>query len=286
MSDINQETSEAEIVVDNQNQDVIDSKKAEAALGGWREKSEFKGKPEDWVDYNDFLDKGKHILPIVQKKNAALESKIQRQELELSRLKESTARVLELAEATKARELEALKAEISQMKAQRAEALTDGDGKLVSALEDAIDAKKEAIKAKAADPVKKQEALPPDPDFVDFQDKNKNWYGKDEVLTFWANKRGLELDREGKSLKDILEIIAEEVKVEFPNKFDKSDRQRPPAQRGGNTTQGARPNTFEAMPKEVQSQFLKDVAAFRITESQKAAYKETYVQNYFSQQGK
>lgn len=275
-----------EIVVDSENQGVIDSKKAEATQGGWREKSEFKGKPEDWVDYNDFLDRGKHILPIVQKKNDALQKRIDRQDLELSRLKDSTARMLELADATKLRETQELKTEISQLKAQKAEAIAEGDGKRVNDLDDLIDEKKDAVRAKAAEPVRKQEVAPVDPDFVEFQSENKDWYGKDAEATSWANMYGQYLDTQGKSLKEILEIVSEKVKQEFPEKFGKSDRQRPPAQRGGSTPQGARPNTFEAMPKEAQNSFLNDVAAFRIPEAQKAAFKTTYVANYYAQQGK
>src|SRR5258706_9520841 len=65
----------------------------EASNMGWVDKDAYKGNPETWVDAKTFVEKGRHVLPILQKNN-------QRLNTELSTIRTENKKLGELLKAS------------------------------------------------------------------------------------------------------------------------------------------------------------------------------------------
>lgn len=69
---------------------------AEAKVMGWKDKPEFKGNPEHWVPADQYVEKGRHVLPIVTAHNQELRGQLQRTNQQV----EAVAAALRAANAT------------------------------------------------------------------------------------------------------------------------------------------------------------------------------------------
>ncbi len=58
----------------------------EARALGWVPQEEFKGDAERWVDAEAFVDRGKHIMPILQKNNERLQAQLRERDTRLTKL--------------------------------------------------------------------------------------------------------------------------------------------------------------------------------------------------------
>lgn len=58
----------------------------EARQLGWVPKEDFRGDPEKWVDAESFVERGKHIMPILRQNNAKLEQTLAQQSAEIARV--------------------------------------------------------------------------------------------------------------------------------------------------------------------------------------------------------
>src|SRR5215469_11122131 len=86
----------------------------EARNLGWVGKDEFKGDPSKWRPAEEFLDRGKRILPIVLKDNERLQRNLDRVKDELKELRDSTKQLVEFHTAAAKREYERGRREIEQ----------------------------------------------------------------------------------------------------------------------------------------------------------------------------
>lgn len=77
-----------EAVVDDQTQGPAAEILAEARRGGWRPKDEFKGDPNVWVDADKFVQRGREVLPHVQRHAAKLEEENRRLKVDQDQLKQ------------------------------------------------------------------------------------------------------------------------------------------------------------------------------------------------------
>ncbi len=91
MSDV----AHAEDVQPEQQTDKDRSSELEARRLGWVDKEEFKGDPDKWRPADEFLDRGRRILPIVQANERRLHRRVDELENLLKETRESTKELLE-----------------------------------------------------------------------------------------------------------------------------------------------------------------------------------------------
>jgi hypothetical protein len=118
---------------------------------------------------------------------------------------------------------------IQEIKESRAQAISDGDGQKVNALDEALDQAKDELK-EAKQAVKDAEVVKPteptteaiDPGLQQWLDRN-TWFGQDKRMTGIVNGIGESLRLEFPLLKGqpFLDKLDEVLAEEFPNKFGK-----------------------------------------------------------------
>jgi hypothetical protein len=136
-------------------------------------------------------------------------------------------------------------AKIKELRDSRAQAIADGDGQRVNALDDALDQAKDDLK-EAKQAVKDAErepapTTPPantptevEPALQSWLNEN-TWFGSDRRLTSIANGIGESLRLEFPSLKgqEFLDKLDEALAEELPNRFGKPGGRRPAAVESG-----------------------------------------------------
>jgi hypothetical protein len=163
-----------------------------------------------------------------------------------------------------------LESQLEQLKVAKRDAITQGDGDRVLAIEDAMDElkdqrleAKEELKA-AEEKAKEVPQVTADPFLNEWMDKN-DWFGKDSRMTGVANGLGIEIRKENPSLtgKAFLDKLDQELTETFPDKFGKK---RTPNPMEGSPNGTARPsvnsgkksyNTLPAEAKAACDRFVK-----------------------------
>lgn len=187
---------------------------------GWRPKEEWSGEEEDFIDAKEFLRRGE------------LFSKIDSQKRELNELKQAIKALQTHHEKVKETEY---KRAIADLKAAKKDALELGDAAAVVQIDDQIDDLREAQLKEEKQQVKAP-ATPPE--FNEFKSRNK-WYDNDRDLTEYADFVGTRYaaSNPGTPLEDVFKHVEDQVKRQFPEKFQNQNRQRPNPVEG--STQGA-----------------------------------------------
>ena len=103
----------------------------QATLMGWMPKENFRGNPETWVDAESFVEKGKHVLPILHKNNERLLGQVGTLTTELNALRAKIASQEASMEDFKTFHAEATKAQVAAARKEILEGLkaakTEGD---------------------------------------------------------------------------------------------------------------------------------------------------------------
>jgi len=181
---------------------------------GWVPKEDFQGEEHKWVDAGEFLRRGE------------LFSKIDAQNRKLKET-EKTLAALE-QHYLKVKETEYKRA-LADLKKQKKAALIENDVEAVLEVDEQIEELRDeqiAEAKQAAQAQMQQQAAQPHPEFVAWTQKN-SWYGTNKPMSAFADARGNELKAEGKSPSEVLRIVAEEVRKEFPSKFYNPERDKP-----------------------------------------------------------
>lgn len=259
----------------------------EAEAQGWVPKERFRGNETDWVDAETFVKRGREILPILRKNNENLVKDLNATKEQLREFREAAEEFKRFQKDTFDRKVKEYESRIQEIKESRAQAISDGDGQKVNALDDALDQAKEehkeAIKAaKEADKPIPQVEQPAaiDPGLQVWLDSN-SWFGQDKRMTAVANGIGESLRLEfpllkGKAFLDKLdEVLAEE----FPNKFNKQQQQSPASRvesgAGRQTRSSGGGKTYDSLPSEAKA------ACDRFVK-QKLMTREQYIADYYS----
>jgi hypothetical protein len=169
---------------------------------GWKPKEQFHGSEDDFIDAKEFVrrqplfDKIESTNRQVKQLNAAL-----------SALQEHYSKVNESA----------YNRAIADLKAQRKDALSNGDGDRFEAIDDQI---KEAEKQKLELETIKTPTVPEEehPEFKSWKARN-TWYGTTSHMRVFADEVGVRLHKQGKSPSEVLAEVEKAVRAEFPNKF-------------------------------------------------------------------
>ena len=259
----------------------------EAESQGWVPKERFRGNENDWVDAETFVKRGREILPILRKNNENLIKDLNQTKEQLKEFREAAEEFKRFQRESYERKATDYERRIQEIKDSRAQAITDGDGQKVNALDDALDEAKESFReAKQAvkdvvstkEPVATETAATIDPSLQLWLDRN-NWFGEDRRMTSIANGIGESLRLEFPGLKGqpFLDKLDEVLAEEFPNKFGGSKKNlsasRVESGSGRQSRSGSNAQSYDNLPptaKDACDRFVK----------QKLMTREQYVQDY------
>ena len=202
----------------------------EAESQGWVPKERFRGNESDWVDADVFVKRGREILPILRKNNENLMKDLNATKEQLKEFREAAEEFKKFQKDAYERKVSEYERQIREIKESRAQAISDGDGQKVNALDDALDQAKDELR-EAKEAAKEAERVPSntaaetagagvDPNLQVWLDRNE-WFGKDRRMTSIANGIGESLRLEFPDLKGqpFLEKLDEVLAEEFPSKF-------------------------------------------------------------------
>ena len=235
----------------------------EAESQGWVPKERFRGNESDWVDADTFVKRGREILPILRKNNENLIKDLQATKDQLKEFREAAEEFKKFQRESYERKAQEYEGQIREIKESRAQAISDGDGQKVNALDDALDQAKENFKeakqsvkdvVSAKDPEPTPEAI--DPNLQAWLDRN-TWFGQDKRLTAVVNGVGESLRLELPLLKGqaFLDKLDEVLAEEFPNKFGKkqSPSSRVESGSGRQSRSGGNAQSYDNLPSEAKS---------------------------------
>ncbi len=179
----------------------------EARNMGWVPKDDWTGDPEAWVDAGEFLERGKHVLPILSANNKKLlrrleESSRKQQQLE-GALRDSQEAIKALqrhySENAKRQVEEARKDLLKQLAAAKEAGDVETEVELQDRLVDLREATRtaEAHQAGNTPPPADQAAGAIHPVMQAWLDENKDWFGVDKEKTDKAQELGNEIRAAG-----------------------------------------------------------------------------------------
>lgn len=181
-----------------------------AADQGWVPQEEWEGDPEQWRPAKEFLDRGELFKKIEDQNRTIKEFKKALEDLK--------------GHHAKTRDTEYKRA-LDTLKAQKMQALEEGDAKSVINIDDQIDLVKEEQR-KLAEQANTPATSELNPEFVEWVDRNK-WYERDDNMKIFADALGQRLAMAGKSPSAVLAEVERQVREEFPHKFRNPNREKP-----------------------------------------------------------
>lgn len=263
----------------------------EARNMGWKPKEEFSGNPDNWVDAEEFLDRGRHVLPILNENNKRLQKELAARDNQISQLQsavqesQSSIKALQAHynESTK-RAVELAKKEvIAQLKAAKEGGDVETEVALTEQLQDLRDAERAAATAATSDdkPVD-QPAQPLDPAFIAWQQDNP-WFNTDlqktqAILAIANGLRAAGNKQVGRPFMDAcVKILDRNGEFEEPRAVSKVE--------GGGVSSSRTPGakSFASLPAEAKAACRADARhlvgpnkAFKKMEDWEAEYARTY----------
>jgi hypothetical protein len=235
----------------------------EAESQGWVPKERFRGNESDWVDADTFVKRGREILPILRKNNENLIKDLNATKEQLKEFRQAAEEFKQFQREAYERKASEYEKRIQEIKESRAQAISDGDGQRVNALDDALDLAKEEFKeakqaVKDADTVKVPEPTQAevDPGLQAWLDRN-TWFGEDRRMTAVVNGIGESLRLEFPLLKGqpFLDKLDEVLAEEFPTKFGKkqSPSSRVESGSGRQSRGGSNAQSYDNLPSEAKA---------------------------------
>ena len=235
------------------------SSEDKARAMGWVPQGEWRGDKARWVDADQFLERGEHLVPVLRERTDAMAKKID--ELQNS--------IKQFADYHSKTEQRAYERAVEMIKREMKAAVKVGD-------EEAFD----HAQAQYERLTKETEQRPQskvDPEFEDWRQVN-TWYGSDKQLTALANSVADMLVQEQPELKGkaFLKEVERQVKEVRPDKFRNPAQDKPPSVHGGESTGGSKPTGkgYRDLPAEAKMMCDQFVKAGLLT-------KEQYAKDYF-----
>jgi len=181
---------------------------------GWRPKDEFHGDEEDFIDAKEFV-RRQPLFEKIESQNKQIKNVTKA----LETFKQHYTRV----------EQAAVERALAQLKNQRKEALSDGDGERFELLDDEI--KKAEAKVVEIEQVKNQpivEETVVHPEWQAFQSRNP-WYNTTGYMRKFADDVGTTLASQGLTPTEVLKQVEQAVRKEFPAKFTNPNKEYAPS---------------------------------------------------------
>jgi hypothetical protein len=222
----------------------------EARSDGWVPEDEHKGEPPKggFVDAETFVKRGEERAGI-------LRSKVERLEDRVESLTETNRMFKDFHETSIQKERREKAALMEQLEAQRAEAVTAGDGQTFTRVDNELQ--------------QLRTELPADPMEETFQrvasswQQNNNWYGANDKLTTYADGLSPKLQAQYSDPAEYFAELTRRTKEAFPDEFRTA---APSVESGGERqSEKPKPNSFGALPPDAQAackQFERDIPGF------------------------
>jgi hypothetical protein len=249
----------------------------QARAMGWVDKGEFKGDPDKWRPAEEFLERGKNILPILTERYDALEQKFNSVSDKLEKTTQNLTRFAEFHKGTYKRAYDNAKRKIE---AKLAEAEQTGDLDAYKRGRDELE-NLEREQAKIVDDGQVADKNSPPPEYHDFAKAN-NWYGKDVAMTVFTDAMATQLQG-NPNIHNNVEFYAELERLareHFPHKFQDPNSQSVELGGGEGSGDGNKGNKkWGDLPRVAQDTYLRefsDIPGFT---------KEQYAKDYFEQEG-
>ena len=237
----------------------------EAKRQGWVPQEDYNGPEDKWVDADTFVKKGKEINALLRKDNDFLKREVAEMKTTMMEFKKFHADT----------EKRAYERAMSDLRDQKKEAISTGDGDKVLQIDDAID----ELKTRKPEPAAARASNQPDPTFVQWNEDN-SWFGKDTELTNEANLIGEVIKRQNPTLigSEFLDEVTKRVKKMYPEKFTNSNRSRPSPVEGTTAPRASAKNgkSYNDLPPEAK-------AACQKFEKSNLLTREQYLKEYFGE---
>lgn len=244
---------------------------AEAKQYGWVPKEDYRGKSE-WVDADEFVRRGRSSIPILRQKLTAEQARVSNLTTTVANLEKDMETVRKIGYAQAEKEW---KDRYEALKAQKAEALKDGEHSDVVELDEALEAHRAA---KPAEPKKagNGQGTGPTPEEKQWLAENP-WYNTNKKLTARANAIGVSLSDEYSGM-ELLEKVREEMELLFPEDMGVEPQNKPGMTHGSRRRTGAdvrtgNEHTYDNLPADARA------ACDRLVKSKRCTQQE-YLDNY------
>lgn len=237
---------------------------AEARKMGWTSKEEFRGDPDKWRPADEFVERGRNMLPILRKT-------VEKSQAEIAELKKS---IKEFAEYHSKTEQRAYAKAYGDLKAQQMQAVAEGNTEAFKQIDQEIEDLQKEVSGKKPITVPKDDNPADDPVYVEWASRNK-WIDTDKELAAYAEGQGLYLHKSrGLRGSELLEEVTKAVKAKFPDKFSNPRRNSAPSVEGGTPVAKKGGKTYADMPKDDRETCDRMVKRYGIS-------KEEFVKTYF-----
>jgi hypothetical protein len=242
----------------------------QAALMGWVPKEQFRGDEANWVEAEAFVEKGKHVMPILHKNNERLLATVGGLNAELASLKakiaEQSASMEDFRvfheEATKAQVAAARREILDGLKAAKVDGDVDAEVAAQAQLSEFDSAQR--VTKTVATVVPPKEAPVSDTISPEFKAWNavNTWFGTDHIKTGMAQGVANKLRAEGntKTGNAFLDDVTAGVDALFGGGSPRQDKVEGGGGAGG--PRGSGPATYANLPAEARAICDKQAARF------------------------
>lgn len=222
---------------------------------GWHPLAEFRGKPEDWRDADEFLAVGEAAAPVMRANNNRLHDLAERQDRELNTMRqtvaEQAAKLEELTLLAQRADKRGYDRAMAELRERRAEAVETGDSKAFAQFDEQMETLRTEFHA--APP--KRETPPPtpplDPAYPEFFAANP-WFNSDTTLkaAMIAAHNLVMVKHPAMDLREQLKQAKDRVIEEFPAKFGRrAVAPQPPEEDDDDMPIADRPRTRAAVAR-------------------------------------
>ena len=268
----------------------------EASRKGWKPEAQYTGPEGKWVDAKTFVERGERFTKKLESEIATLNSKI-------ASFEGTKTQFRKFFDDQMAKRDKEHNEAITALRIQKSQATRDGDDELAVELEDRIDAtrKQQAeLKAEAAasaaehqptTPAPAAAADQPNPVLDEWIADGNDWFKKDDVLTKHAIAVGEQMRKSGEKAigRKFLEIVAEQVRSDFPRRFKEleaaGNSRQNPADTAGKSGAGAGNQSAGYNGKSERDLPAEDLAIMRQFVKEGLYTKEQFLKSYFSRNG-
>ena len=231
---------------------------------GWRPRDEFDGTDDEFIDAKEFV-RRKPLFDKIEQQGKQLKATIKA--LEGLKQHYTSMREVEYERALKA------------LKAERKQALSDGDADRFDVLDDQIkEVESEAAKIQQTKNVPAVQEEVVNPEFQSWVTRN-NWYKNVGYMREFADEVGVRLHQQGLSPTEVLKQVEQAVRKEFPHKFTNPNKNTAPAveSSGGTKSAGKQKDTVEL--SELERKVMNDLVRSGVLT------KEEYISDIKKQRG-
>lgn len=275
----------------------------EARSMGWKPEAEYKGDPEKWVPAEDFVERGRQVMPILRENNKRLQRDLEATRSQLTSLQQavedSQASIKALKEHYTAQTQRAVEAAKRSLREELKTARDTGDTEAEFKIMDQLDEIRETERAEKAKPKEEPKKEEPKKDEVPSDVRNwykerDDWFGKDKKKTKVISRIAEDLREEGSELEGVefLDECERLMKIqlgEIEEEEEEPRTRRPVSKVESTPSRGAPRNGakgFSNLPRDAQQACLDmqhDLVgpnkAFKTLDEWKKNYAQTYFED-------